>query len=222
MPNATILILPGLDGTDLMLGRFRQLCSDDHSVIVATLPDEASSSYPELADHFSSVVRDLASCHIIAESFSGPIGILLALRHPEIVERLTLVASFASSPVPKLASLLPWWIAFRFPMPAFIARAFFVGNCDSVIPVLKTAVRNDPPKVLRHRLRLVQQVDLLEEYSKLNCQLSYIRPTKDRLVPRRCLDDLLNANPETVVHEIDGPHLILETQPEKAWQLIAE
>ena len=221
MPDATILILPGLDGTDLMLGEFRRLCAEKQPVIVETLPANVTMDYSGLADNFASVVRDLPSCHIIAESFSGPIGILLATRYPEIVARLTLVASFATSPVPKIASFLPWSLIFRFPVPSMIARYFFVGHCESLIPKLKTAIRQNTPSILRHRLRLVQNVDVALEYSRLNCQLSYVRPSHDRLVSQRCLERILELNPATFVHEIDGPHLILETQPENTWRQIA-
>ena len=221
MPDSSILILPGLDGTDLMLGRFRELCATKHRATVGTLPDDTMSDYSALADHFASMVAEMHACHIIAESFSGPIGILLAKRHPEIVTRLTLIASFATSPMPKLGALLPWTLVFRYPMPNWVARHFFVGEHRSVTPVLKNAVRQNTPAILRHRLNLVQKVNLLEEYSELKCRLSYLRPSNDRLVPQRCLDELLNSNPATIVHEIEGTHLILETQPENAWRQIA-
>ena len=222
MPDPTILILPGLDGTDLMLGQFFELCAAEHQATVATLPSDTSLDYLGLADHFSSLVTEMPACHIIAESFSGPIGILLAKRHPEIVVRLTLVASFASPPMPKLGSLLPWTLVFRLPMPAWVARLFFVGNYKTLIPTLKNAIRQNTAAVLRHRLSLVQNVDLLDEYSKLECRLSYLRPSNDRLVPRRCLDELLNSNSATIVYELEGTHLILETQPENSWEQIAE
>ncbi len=221
MNDATILILPGLDGTDLMLGKFRELCAENNRVVVGALPADAVAGYTELADHFSAIVADLATCHIIAESFSGPIGVLLAHRYPEIVNRLTLVASFVTSPVPFVANALPWSAIFRLPMPAIIARYFFVGQRESVIPFLKSAIRQNTPTILRHRLRLVQDVDVSNHYSELKCQLSYIRAKNDRLVPRRCMDKMIALNAKTTVHEIIGPHLILETEPENSWQTIA-
>ena len=221
MPDATILILPGLDGTDLMLGRFARLCSEHQPTIVGTLPDDTILEYSGLADHFSAIVRELSACHIVAESFSGPIAILLATRYPEIVTRLTLVASFATSPVPRIASYLPWSVIFRLPMPSLIARFFFVGDHKSLIPNLRLAIRQNTTSILCHRLALVQNVDVSLEYSELNCRLSYLRPTNDRLVPHACVDRMLELNPVTTVHDIDGPHLILETHPEHAWQQIA-
>ena len=221
MNDATILILPGLDGTDFMLGAFRTFCAEHHRVIIGTLPMDTTNDYAGLADNFASIVRDLPACHIIAESFSGPIGILLASRYPEIVTRLTLVASFATSPVPMIASFLPWSLIFRLPLPSVVARNFFLGQTESLIPVLRDAIRHNKPSILRHRLGLVQNVDVSHDYSELNCQLLYVRPMRDRLVSQKCVDKLLALNPKTLVLEIDGPHLILETQPENAWREIA-
>jgi pimeloyl-ACP methyl ester carboxylesterase len=204
-----------------MLGEFRNLCGENQRVIIGTLPADSTMDYSGLADSFASVVRDLPACHIIAESFSGPIGTLLANQYPEIVTRLTLVASFVTSPVPRIASFLPWSLIFRLPMPSMIAQYFFVGQYDSQIPTLRKAIRQNTPSILRHRLRLVQNVDVSQDYAKLSCQLLYVRPKQDRLVSQRCVDKILALNPATIVREINGPHLILETQPENAWQQIA-
>ena len=122
MASEPILILPGLDGTDGMLGEFCSLCAETGSAKVLTLPDDTSLDYPALADHFASEILQHKTCHVIAESFSGPLGILLARKLPERVSRLTLVASFAKSPVTKLAAFLPWSILFRLPLPSFVAE----------------------------------------------------------------------------------------------------
>lgn len=220
MPSDAILILPGLDGSDLMLGEFERLCSGVRPTTVGILPSDETLDYYGLADHFSSMVRDVSDCHIVAESFSGPIGILLAHRYPQIVSRLTLVASFATSPVPRITSILPWSLLFKLPMPSLVARYFFVGNYIQQVPVLRKAISQNTSAVLRHRLRLIQNVNVTHELSELKCPLSYIRPSHDRLVPQSCVDKVVDSNPATVVHEISGPHLILETNPESSWERI--
>ncbi len=221
MPSDSILILPGLDGTDLMLGEFKRLCCSVRPTRVGILPNDDSLDYIGLTDYFSSMVRDLPDCHIVAESFSGPIGILIARRYPSIVSRLTLVASFATSPVPRSASLLPWSLLFKFPMPSLAARYLLVGNCIQLVPTLRSAIRQNTSAILRHRLKLVQNVNVTQELSELDCSISYIRPLHDRLVPRSCVGRMIDANPAISVHEIAGPHLILETQPENSWRYIA-
>ena len=220
MPSESIVILPGLDGTDQMLGEFCRLCAETALTKVLTLPSDTSLDYPALAKHFSSEIRRLGKCHVIAESFSGPIGILLAREFPQHVSRLTLVASFARSPVPRIAVCLPWSVLFRLPLPSFVSKRYFVGQTASLTPRLRSAIRQNSIEVLRHRLKLVQQVDVLAELSEIECPVTYLRATNDRLVSKRCLDEILAAKPSTTVHEVVGPHLVLETQPEVCWRVI--
>ena len=220
MPSDSILILPGLDGSDLMLSEFERLCSVVRPTTVGILPSDETLDYCGLADQFSSMVRDVSDCHIVAESFSGPIGLLLAHRYPPIVSRLTLIASFATSPVPRFATILPWSLLFKLPIPSLVARYFFVGNYIQQVTVLRKAIRQNTAAILRHRLRLIQNVNVTHELSELECSLSYLRPLNDRLVPQSCVDKIIDANPATVVHEISGPHLILETEPESSWKRI--
>ena len=203
-----------------MLEPFRQLCARNGLAFVWTLPDSSTMNYIELAEYFSEEIQQLNSCHIIAESFSGPIGVLLAHRFPTIVNRLTLVASFATSPLPKLANMLPWrWIA-GMPLPTWVATRVMVGDRPDLVPTLRTAVQSSSATVLAHRLRLVQNTDVLKELSELKCHLTYMRPTNDRLIPGKCMKEIVSANPDAVIKTITGPHLILETQPVKSWELI--
>jgi len=217
-----ILILPGLDGTDRMLAEFRSLGGDSVTAIALTLPDDTSLDYHGLAEYFGSVIQSYVGCHVVAESFSGPIGILVAHKFPQCVSRLTLVASFANSPVPKIASCLPWSLLFRLPLPRPVARHFFVGEATVLIPQLWSAIKQNSAAVLHHRFRLLQKGDVLAELAELKCPVAYIQATDDRLVPKRCLNEIRKAKPDTVVHEIEGPHLILQTQAKLAWRKIVE
>ena len=222
MTSEPIVILPGLDGGDGMLGEFCRLCAKSGPAKVLTLPSDDSLDYPALADHFSAEIRSLNKCHVIAESFSGPIGILLAKKFPEHISRLTLVASFAKSPVSKLSAYLPWSILFRLPLPSFIASHYLVGQATSLTPLLRSAIKRNSVAVLRHRLRLVREVDVSAELAELECPVAYLQATADRIVPKRCLDEILQAKANTEVHVLAGPHLILESQPEACWREIVE
>ena len=108
MKPTTTIILPGLDGTELLLSRFHELAPESHKVTVFPLPDDPMANYGTLCDHFSERFRSFESCHLIVESFSGPLGILLAHRHPETITRLTLVATFASPPTQKRLFSYGW------------------------------------------------------------------------------------------------------------------
>ena len=222
MTKKSILILPGLDGTDRLLTEFQSMGGDKIAVKVLTLPDDISLDYHGLAEHFGSVIQAHAGCHVVAESFSGPIGILIAHRFPQCVSRLTLVASFASSPVPRVASCLPWSVLFRLPLPRWVAKYFFVGQATLMISQLRSAIKQNSAAVLHHRFKLLQKVDVLAELNELECPLAYVQATHDRLVPKRCLNEIRSAKPDIIVREIEGPHLILQTQAKLAWRKIVE
>jgi len=218
--NLTTILLPGLDGTGLLFNRFLACSPDARGVSVLALPDDPKQDYQSLAETFSGRISMLESCHLVAESFSGPVGILLAHRFPEIIKRLTLVASLATSPVPFAARMLPWTILARFPIPSAIAKRFLVGREDSVIPELNRAIRCTSTQTLARRVRLMASVDVTSRLSELVCEIVYIRPGQDRVIPRRVVDRIVTANPGVIVHEIDGPHLILQARPEEAWKLM--
>lgn len=213
------IVLPGLDGTDWLLDPFCAHAPESHDVTVWPLPD-TSADYRSLCEHFSDGIRRLGSCHLVAESFSGPLGILLASRHPEVVKRLTLVATFATTPTPWFARFVPWTLLFSLPLPAWVARRYFVGSKGSLIQLLRRAIRQSSRQVLAGRMRCVMNVDVTAELSDLNCKAVYVRPKNDRLVPLDSLTTILNTNPSIAVCELDGPHLILQTQPKEVWKRI--
>lgn len=215
-----IVILPGLDGTDLLLGRFVQLAPAECRVIVLTLPDNPTDDYDSLTASIAERLREFGPCHVIAESFSVPIAIRIAARHPELVRQLTLVASFVVSPAPAVARWLPWSWLFRLPLPLFVAKYFLVGD-DHVMAVrLRKAIRQTAGATLAKRVRCVLEVDVCRELASLRCPLRYIRPKYDRLVPARAVRRIREVNPRVTVHEIAGPHLILQTRPEQSWSAI--
>ena len=145
MTKKSILILPGLDGTDRLLTEFQSMGGDKIAVKVLTLPDDISLDYHGLAEHFGSVIQAHAGCHVVAESFSGPIGILIAHKFPQCVSRLTLVASFASSPISRIASCLPWSLLFRLRLPSLVEKYIFVGQATSLIPQLRSCLLYTSP-----------------------------------------------------------------------------
>ncbi len=204
-----IAILPGLDGTDALLSQFVALAPDGCTATVISLPDDPAADYDSLPLTLAPKLERLAPCHLIAESFSGPIGIRIASQFPEIVSQLTLVASFATSPAPWIARCLPWSMIFRVPLPQIAIRFLFTGADREMAARLRLAIRRTSIATLAKRLHCVLDVDVCSELKSLPCPIRYLRATRDRLVPASALRTILDVNSHVRVHEIDGPHLIL-------------
>ena len=189
---------------------------------ILALPDDHLAGYSELCNQFTDVVQSSVQCILVGESFSGPLAILLAHRHPYVVRHLVQVATFATSPIPHLAALVPWVSVFRLSLPAFVARRFLVGPDNDLVARLQNAVRVHRPRTLAHRLHLLSKLDVTSELQKLSRPITYIRPTHDTLVSNRHMKTMSQLNERLTIRQIDGPHLILQAQPRQAWQHIVE
>lgn len=221
MGSTRVVILPGLDGTDLLLDRFVKSAPVGRPVAVVPLPDAPVDNYEALCDAIAPRFRSLAPCHLIAESFSGPLGILLAHRYPDAVSQLTLVASFADSPIPFIARRLPWSLMFRIPMPQFVARYFFVGADQEMAVRPRSAIQQTSIGTLVSRINCLMNVEVSSQLAALRCHVDYILAKNDRLVSKRLLTHIKQANRAVIVREVDGPHLILQTRPQESWAAIA-
>lgn len=218
-PRTTILVFPGLDGTDLLLDSFRQLAPVQLDVVIHALPDEASASYQDLLAVFDPIVAATKGCVLIGESFSGPLAVLLAHRYPEVVRRVILVASFVDAPLPRIATWLPWRLLFRIPIPRLAAR-WLTGGHTGLYSKLRAASKVQSPETLASRVRLLTNVDVSKEFAELDCEITYLRPSQDSLVSARHAESMLRLNANTRISRLDGPHLILQAEPAEAWERI--
>ena len=222
MTSKHVILLPGLDGNVDLHDDFVRHAPPDTSVSPISLPDK-SLDYVGLCDHVSAAIQSGEtpdSIHLIAESFSGPLGILLAHRNPELIRRLTLVASFAKSPAPWFSHYLPWKHITRRKLPKFVASYYF-GADQELASRLRSSIQCTSPETLEYRIRCVLKVDVRDQLAELDCPIEYLRATKDRLVPYGASSTILAANRNTVVHEIEAPHLMLQTKPKEVWNCLS-
>ena len=50
----------------------------------------------------------------------------------------------------------------------------------------------------------------------------YIQATMDKVVPKSCLEEIQRIKPDIRVAQIDGPHLILQREPEQSANIVAK
>lgn len=216
------LVLPGLDGTADLLEPFCRASPSTHQVDVLSLPDSRTSGYPELCAHFSRRVSDAQRCILIAESFSGPLAILLAKQNPEVVKQLILVATFVRSPTPRIASIIPWRFAFRIRAPRFAVRRWLVGDFVELVRPVQLAAQRHAAATLARRMDSILAVDVSSDLRSIRCPILYLQATQDRVVSKCHADQISALNDRVTVRQLVGPHLILQAQPSLAWQHILE
>src|SRR5687768_4116314 len=94
------ILLPGLDGTGDLFAPFVAAAPSGFPVQCVRLPDDSQRSYEELAEWVCARLP-AEPVALIAESFSGPLAVLIADRCARVAA-VVLCASFVKPPWPGL------------------------------------------------------------------------------------------------------------------------
>jgi pimeloyl-ACP methyl ester carboxylesterase len=218
--------LPGLDGTGTLFNDFlAEVALGWERIIVRYPPD--LSSYADLVPIAQAAMPEWPRVVLIAESFSTPIAIKIAARASWNLRGLVLCAGFASSPLRGVTRLVASAIA---PLlfkrePSELTAKLFLAGWDApkhVITAVTEAVRTVPPAVLADRLKQVLSCDVRDELSKIYVPVLCLKAKRDRLVGSDCAKEILRCGRDVKLVEIDGPHLILQREPRRCEQAIAD
>jgi pimeloyl-[acyl-carrier protein] methyl ester esterase len=222
-----LVLLPGMDGTGELFSEFIAALPDTFEVMTVRYPTERYLPYSEL-EH---IVR--AACPIsgpfilVAESFSTPLAIQYAATNPANLAGVVLCAGFATSPVRGwrrfLGSLLAP-LVFRVPLPNLAAKLWLVGSDapTSLLTAVRGTISSVQPRVLVTRLRAVLKCEVRADLSQIAVPILYLQAKGDRLVSASCLEDVRRINPQVKVASLDGPHLLLQRQPQIAAEAVVE
>jgi pimeloyl-ACP methyl ester carboxylesterase len=217
-PEPALVLLPGLDGTGALLAGFRRALPAGIRTVIVSYPPDREIDHAGLESIARALLPRDEPFVLLAESFSGPIGISIAASHPAGLRGLILVCSFARNPRPLLAPLRPlvrllpirrvpigllaWPTLGRFVTPSLRAQ---------VADVLSRL----PPSVVRNRLRAVLEVDVTGLLPNVDVPTLYLRASEDRLV-RKSASGAFSAIPQIRLAEVEGPHFLLQACPSAA------
>jgi len=220
-----LVLLPGMDGTGHLFADFVRALPDTFEVKVVGYPGNLYLSYADLLPVVHAAVPPSELFVLLAESFSTPLAIQYAATKPANLNGIILCAGFSTSPVRGWKRLLATFLApilFRLPLPDFANRHWLVGPgaTSAILAAVRAAISRVQPKVLSARLRAILACDVRTALSQVTLPILYIEARQDRLVPVSCLEEILQINPRAVVVSIDGPHLILQREPQKAADVV--
>src|SRR5581483_8651961 len=99
---STIVLLPGMDGTGLLFQPWIAAKPDGFDVQVIDYPVDAELGYEDLWPLVRARLPQNRPYFLLAESFSGPLGVMLAAEAPPGLRGLMLCCTFAKNPRPSL------------------------------------------------------------------------------------------------------------------------
>jgi len=211
-----LVLLPGLDGTGELFAPFVAALAGIETRVVAYPPDRPMSYAEHEAFARDKLPRD-EDYVILAESFSGPIGIAIAAKAPPHLKGLILCCSFASNPLPvfgPLATIFDRLPALRV-APALTAPWLYAGRAT---PGLRRshaqAMSRVSPLALRARVAAVLGLDYRPLLRRIDVPMLYLRAKADRLIPEAAARAIIEQRADVGLIEIDGPHFLLQTEPE--------
>ena len=219
-----LALLPGLGGTGRLFAPLLNRLPPSLDPLVIRYPTADANSLDRHIEVAAQALSSDGPWLLLAESFSGPIAARLATGRSDLnIAGVIFCASFLSSPRPYALALLkhaPLGRLFGIRPPDwFIRAACMGGRADpDLIAELRLALATTGSEALAHRLRLLAGLPPFEQPISQPCL--YIRPRQDRLVPRRCVAEVQRLCRRLRVATLEGPHFILQTEPEACAGLI--
>jgi pimeloyl-ACP methyl ester carboxylesterase len=210
-----LALLPGLDGTGDMFAPFVAALGG-RDVRIVRYPAQGAMNYADHEHYARSQLPQDGDFVLLAESFSGPVGISIAATPPTRLKGLILCATFASNPHPMfgplhgLVRVLP---APKFPT-ALAAWWLFPGRGT---PELRrahaAAMRRVSARTISARVAAILAVDVRGLLARIAVPMLYMRASLDRLIPPAAGLAILNLRPDVELVKFDAPHFLLQTEP---------
>ena len=208
----TIVMLPGMDGTGDLFAPIVAELGSTVTAIVVRYPN-APLGYEALIAIARQALPTTGDYFLLAESFSGPVGVALAAEGHPGLRGLILSAAFISNPLPWTspiaplveimpvtgppAALMTRALLWPFGMPA---RRFMIG----------ASLAQTSGTTIRARLRAIAVVDMRDRLANVAVPILYLRASHDRVVPKSAGNLIVRIKPETTLVTVKAPHFLLQ------------
>ncbi len=219
--------MPGMDGTGLSFEPVLPFLPKNAKVTIVRYPADKLLSFDETVECAAAQIPAGDPPIVIAESFSGPVAIKMIGSGRVKAKALILCATFAKSPRPVV------WRVMRFlRLPMLIKpdmpRSFFrfvIGDdklIDNLLPLWKKVHARVPARVMQHRLKIINEIDVTAWLAKIKIPCCYLQALNDRLVPASCAEKIKKIAPFVEIKKISAPHFILQAEPQACLEAIED
>ena len=213
-------MLPGMDGTGRLFARLLPHLPPALEQVVVAYPGNEPLSYAQLLPFVQRALPGSEPFILLAESFSGPLAVMVASQHPQGLLGLVLVASFVRCPVSRVlalgAPLVRGWLMRALP-PSFQAWALLGRRASAQHRLeLESAVNTVSPAVLAARARQVLAIDVSRDLAEVSVPILQLVASEDALVLRSSAELIQRSSPHVHTVTIAAPHLLLQVAPREA------
>jgi pimeloyl-ACP methyl ester carboxylesterase len=212
-----LLYVPGLDGTGRLLHRQLGLF-DRYEVVCQQYPQHEPQTYDSLAAACVATLEarqtsDYPRAVVLAESFGGAVALTLALRRPDLIERLVLINTFAYFPRRWLIQIGARFGPLLPPRPSspltrpFRGFFFFPPGTSAAEQTAWWNITADVPmRAFGYRMRIIAGLDLRPQLHKIVVPAMVIVAPNDRVVPPQSGRELARLLPNAKLLQMRVGH----------------
>jgi pimeloyl-[acyl-carrier protein] methyl ester esterase len=221
-----LVLLPGIDGTGILFEPLVRALPAEISPVVQSYPGDTALTYEELLPRVQASLPTGEPFIVLGESFSGPLALRIAAVRPPGLLGVILSATFVRNPIrflpracgrlirPFVFSYWPPWLRLRARLAGFSAPALF--------ELVERSHKMVTPAVQAARARAIINVNAEAALSACCVPILYLAGAGDRLVPEHNLRRIRSINPRVRVAVLKSSHMVLQTAPQEAANVIAQ
>lgn len=216
MEPTTLVLLPGLDGTDVFFRPLMERLPATIRPLALNFPGAGPYGYDDLLDLARRAVADVPSCYVLAASFSGPLSVMLAAAEPDKVRGVVLVATFVSAPRRTIAPMrfavrtpLVWALRFARRLPIWLLRP----SLDALRIAKQETWSRVSARALAARARAALAIDVRETLRRLGQPVLCVSYDADTVVRSHCTEEILAHCDRARLVTLPGGHLAMFSDP---------
>lgn len=221
----TLVLLPGLDGTDVFFRPLLTTLPEWITPLVIQFPPSGVNEYPDLLQMVRALLAEVPRYHVLGWSFSGPLALMLAQAEPEKVQGVVLVSSFVRPPRRlfvqlRWAAITPvvWLLRFGKRLPVWLSRS----SNDRLRQDKTETWKRVSAEMIAARIRTLLDVDARHLLKHCVCPVLCVAGGNDRIVPYDNVEEMARIRESIRVRTIAGEHFAIYTNPVGALAAITE
>lgn len=207
-----LILMPGLDGSGAFFASLIKALAGKAETQILTYPRDGAQSYDALAARLLPELPQTGDYVLVAESFGGPLAVLLTAKANVKPKALILTATFASNPFPLLGGIIsvavPGFLRAK-PLPVIEATLLRPGDHQMAWDVYKE-ISMLKPEILSARVKSVLSCDIREPLAALDLPILYLQGKRDKLISSAHGLLMQRTARDLRIARIDAPHFVLQ------------